>query len=87
MATSDKSTSPPITAAMVAEEAQVYLERWQSVSAREREELRATPPAEKLRQLASLLASVDAMGWRDALAEGEDVVRERWIKLRKAYGV
>lgn len=86
MSPPDESTPPP-TAGMAAEEAQAYLQRWQSVNAREGEELRATPPAEKLRQLAALLMSVDAMGWRDALAEGEDVVRERWIKLRKAYRV
>jgi len=39
---------------MAAEEAQAYVQRWQSVNAREREELRETPPAEKLRQLESL---------------------------------
>jgi len=86
MSPSDEST-PPTAASAVAGEAQAYLQRWQRVNAREREELRAADPAVKLRQLESLLTSVDAMGWRDALAEGEDEVRERWIKLRKAYGV
>jgi hypothetical protein len=53
----------------------------------EREELRATPPALKLRQLAALMASAAAFGWTEALAAEEQEVRERWQRLRKAYGL
>jgi hypothetical protein len=72
---------------MTREEARAYLARWRLVNAREREELRAAAPEAKLRQLAALMESVDALGWRDVLAQGEDEVRERWGQLRKAYGV
>ncbi len=68
-------------------EAQAFAARWKMVNAAEREELRATPLVTKLRQLAALMASVDRLGWAQALAEEEDEVRERWRKLRKAYGV
>jgi hypothetical protein len=72
---------------MSREEALAFKARWRLVNEAEEEELRATPPAKKLRQLAALMASVQAMGWSEALREGEEEVRARWIKLRKAYGV
>lgn len=68
-------------------EARGFAARWQRVHAAERDELRATPVAVKLRQLAALMASVDQLGWSEALAAGEEEVRERWQRLRKAYRV
>jgi hypothetical protein len=71
---------------MTREEALAFQARWRLVSEAELEELRATSPETKLRQLAALMASVEPMGWTEALQAEEQEVRERWIRLRKAYG-
>lgn len=68
-------------------EARAYRARWQAVNAAERSELRAASAEDKLRQLAALMASVEQMGWSEALAAEEAVARERWARLRRAYGV
>ena len=49
----------------------------------EQEELRNTPVEVKFRQLASLMASAQALGWTEDLAGEEAEVRERWARLRK----
>jgi hypothetical protein len=72
---------------MTKAQARAYQKRWQKVNALERAELRSTSLEVKFRQLAALMASVDAFGWRQALAEGEGEVRERWKRLRSHYGV
>jgi hypothetical protein len=69
------------------EKMRAWKARWELVNAAEREELRTTPPIVKLRQLAALMASAESMGWTEALAAEVDEVRERWKKLRQAYGV
>jgi hypothetical protein len=46
------------------------------------EELRALTDEDKLRQLASLMASVDAMGWNEALQEGDEAHWIRWQTIR-----
>jgi hypothetical protein len=66
-------------------EARAYVARWQRVNAAEIQELRRTPMAVKLRQLAAMMATARALGWTEALAEGEAEVWERWNRLRKAY--
>ena len=53
----------------------------------ELEELRNTPPEVCLDQLESLYASVDVLGCRQALEEGEQEVRNRWIRLKDRYGI
>jgi hypothetical protein len=70
---------------MTKEEALAYKEGYEAVNAREIEELRSMSDAEKLSQLAALMASVDQMGWREALAAEEEEVRELWIRLKRAY--
>ena len=72
---------------MTKEDADAFRARWKLVNHAEREELRATPVEVKFRQLAALMASVEQLGWTQALAEEEAEVRERWNRLRKAYGV
>jgi hypothetical protein len=72
---------------MTPAEARAFVARWQLANAAEIEELRATPPDVKLQQLAALMASAGLMGWRTDLAAEDAEVRERWAKLRKAYGV
>jgi len=54
------------------------------VNAAERVELRTTPLDRKLRQLAALMASVQSLGWTDALAAEEAEVRAHWNRLRVA---
>ena len=71
---------------MTREEALAWKARWELVNAAEREELRTDSLEHKMRQLASLMASVEPLGWREALREGEEEVRARWVRLRKAYG-
>ena len=66
-------------------EALAFRERWRLVNEREVEELRATPPEVKLQQFNTLLAWARQFGWTEALREGEAEVRERWVRLRKAY--
>lgn len=64
-------------------EAKAFRARWAAVNAAEREELRATSMVHKLRQLASLMASVKSLGWTTALETEEAEVRDRWNQLRK----
>jgi hypothetical protein len=54
------------------------------VNAAERVELLTTPLDRKLRQLAALMASVQSLGWTNALAAEEAEVRVRWNRLRAA---
>ncbi len=63
-----------------------YKRRWQLVEEREIEELRAATPEHKMRQLAALMASVDAMGWRKSLEEDDLRIWKTWQKLRERLG-
>jgi hypothetical protein len=72
---------------MTRAEVRAFAARWKLVNAREERELRETSSAQKLRQLAALTASADALGWTKARAAEEEEVRRRWLKLRKAYGL
>jgi hypothetical protein len=66
-------------------QAQAFRDRWQRVNAREEEELRSTCLSVKWQQLNTLLHWARRLGWAPALAEGEDEVRQRWARLRKAH--
>ena len=66
-------------------EAIAFEKHWKMINDIEREELRAIPAMEKLKQMVALMSSVEALGWAKALAAEEKEVRERWIKLRKYY--
>ena len=78
---SQSDPNPPVSRA----EAEAYRARWQLVNQAEIEELRNTPLEVKLRQLAALMASVNQMGWTEAMASEVDEVREKWRRLRAAY--
>jgi len=67
-------------------QALAFQKRWRIVQRAQKQELRLTSPDQKLRQLAVMMESVNAMGWRDALASEEAGVRMRWNRLRTAYG-
>lgn len=60
-------------------------QRWQQINAREEEELRSTSLEVRLQQFNTLLGWAHAFGWAESLAEGEAEVRDRWVRLRKAY--
>ena len=72
---------------MTKAEVRAWAARWKMVNEFQREELAKTPPAVKLRQLASLMDLAKRLGWRKTLAEQKTKIWERWQKLRKAYGV
>jgi hypothetical protein len=59
--------------------------RWKLVNERLREQAMDATLEEKLEQLASLMASVDEFGWRKQLEEGDDRVRDLWVRLRAAH--
>lgn len=66
-------------------EATAFRERWKRVNDREIEELRSTPIEVKLQQFNTLLAWAHQLDWTEKLSEGENEVRQRWARLRKAY--
>jgi len=66
-------------------EAQAFKQRWEAVNAAERGEVTTTPLADKLHQVAALLTSAQTLGWTEALAAEENLVRERWARLRREY--
>ncbi len=64
------------------EEARAYSDRWAAVEALQREELRRTPMATKLLQLAALMASRDLFASDAEREKGVLEVRKRWAQLR-----
>ena len=70
---------------MTKEQARAFKDRWKLVNEYEKEELRRTPPDLRLQQFNTLLTWTHEFGWTEALAEGEAEVRERWVRLKKAY--
>jgi hypothetical protein len=66
-------------------EARAFRKRWQLVNAKEEEELRSTSYEVRLQQFNTLLLWVQQFKWAAALDQGEAEVRERWIRLRRAY--
>ncbi len=68
-------------------EGRAFAARWKLVNQRERIELRQTTSATKLRQLAALMASADTLGFAQSLAAEDEAARQRWLELRRAYGL
>jgi putative transcriptional regulator len=68
-------------------EARAFKQRWAVVNAAERQELAATPVAQKFRQSEALLASARLLGWTKPPAEDEGEVWERWTRLRRLFYV
>jgi hypothetical protein len=73
-------------AAINSEEARAYLERWELLRVAEAGELQRTSMDTKLRQLESLMASRLMFGPEPDRHEGVEVVRARWIHLRRVLG-
>lgn len=68
-------------------ELETYRARWALVNRVEVAELRATPPALKLRQLAALMASAGVFSHSVTTDDETGAVYERWQRLRRAAGV
>jgi flagellar biosynthesis/type III secretory pathway protein FliH len=68
---------------MTKEEASRFKERWKLVNEATIEETRRTPMAVKLHQLALMYEAAQTLGWAEGLKEGEEVVRERWRRLKE----
>jgi len=68
------------------DEARAYFKRWELMSEAEIAELRRTPAATKIRQLAALMESRHLFGPEPDREEGVRLVRERWARLRQAMG-
>jgi len=68
---------------MTKDEALLFKSRWRLASERIAEEVRSTPIITKLRQLAAMFATGEALGWSERMRVGEEEVRERWQRLRE----
>ena len=71
---------------MTKSEALEYVARYKIVNEFEIAELRSTSIGLKLEQTNALMAAARQMGWSQALADEEAEVRERWLRLKRAYG-
>lgn len=65
------------------DEARQFKARWKLVNDFLQEEARHAPVSLKLQQLAVMYEAGNALGWTDALKEGEEEVRERWRRLKE----
>jgi hypothetical protein len=65
--------------------AAAFRARWQLVNDFEREEALRASYDDKYLQFWTLLQWARAFGWEKDLAREDDLVRARWMKLRKAY--
>ncbi|HEX8070081.1 MAG TPA: hypothetical protein VF546_09035 [Pyrinomonadaceae bacterium] len=68
---------------MTREEALAYKTRWRLVNEAHAAEIRRTPVALKLQQLALMYEAAHALGWQAQLRAGEAEVRERWRRLKE----
>ena len=66
-------------------EEQEYVARYKIVNEFEIAELRSMSIEAKLEQTNALMAVARQMGWTQALADEESEVRERWVRLKRAY--
>jgi len=81
----EAASGKPSAGRLTRGEAQAFKRRWEAVNAAEKDELAFTQVAHKFRQVAALLASVGKLGWTGASAAAEDLVRQRWARLRREY--
>ena len=78
----DHTKRPPL---MTKEELVAYVAGYEAVNALEIEELRNMSVETKFKHAAALMESARRMGWNRALAAEDTVVRELWIRLKRAY--
>ena len=66
-------------------EAVAFKARWSMVNQAEINELRRTSIKRKAKQLATLIASVNTMGWSETLKSEESKARELWLRLKQKH--
>ncbi len=76
---------PLPTPAMTKAQGLAFRERWRLAYARAEEELRDASIALRWKQFNSLMRMGRQLGWTEQLANGVDVVRQRWAKIREAH--
>ncbi len=64
-----------------------YVERWQAVAEREREERRRLSPQQHWQQFCALIALAEELGldWRQQNEQEVAEVRRRWVHLKEAF--
>jgi hypothetical protein len=67
------------------DEARAFRERWRLINEREMAEVNSASLDLKWQQFNTLLAWSRELGWTEERRKGEAEVRERWMRLRKAY--
>jgi len=75
--------NPPI---ITKAQARAFRKRWKIANEREAEELRNTRLELKVQQLATLMEWARHFEWPEDRELEVAKVRERWARLRKAYG-
>ena len=76
-----------MTSKLTRKQALEYVSRYRLMNNLEIQDLAATPPEGRLRQAAALMRSARVLGWDRQLEAEDQIVRRRWARLRKAYGV
>ncbi len=64
-----------------------YVERWQAVAEREKEERRLLSPHQRWQQLRALIALAEELGlnWREQNEQEVAEVRRRWVHLKETF--
>ncbi len=83
----DFDPSPAKPRTLTKAEARAFRSGYRLANAAEKDELRNTPIAQKLLQLAALMSSAKQLGWMDRVSADMTQVRERWNRLRREYCV
>jgi hypothetical protein len=76
----------PTMARVTPEEAQAYARRWVLLQEFEAAEMRRTSMDTRLRQLSALMASRELFATEPDRELQVQAVRERWARLRQAFG-
>ncbi len=64
-------------------EAQAWMRRWRAINEFERQELRQMTVQTKARQLAAMMRTALALGWKTSTDEELARVRTLWVRLKK----
>jgi hypothetical protein len=71
---------------MTQKDAQAWQRRWRTVNAHRVAEVRAMSMDEKASQLSELMSMQVSAQWIQKREAEVQVIRQRWAKLREAYG-
>ena len=71
---------------MNAEQVRAWMAGWQAVNRRVLDEARAKTMDQKLIELEQLFQFAKQLGKLDSLGNDTQAARDRWVRLRRAYG-